>query len=221
MPSASTTRGVHLSLTTSTSSGFGYTSPSNFVPADKTLINQWTLTQFYENSLNPSVSPSEQDEYSRYVEHPLNLPLVVSTETPSPDDPSALEFYEYLSMTEDCVPPLGPAQPDSLVGHDAPAFPRPASSAGFSVNIPFSHHSTHDTVPLSSVSGAGGNKFQVSEEDIEEFEEYLKVDDNPLDVLEEDGAKKRYKAYRQWLRGKSFFKQSKVDPEWQNQLPVR
>jgi hypothetical protein len=49
----------------------------------------------------------------------------------------------------------------------------------------------------------------------------LRVRENPLDVGDEDGDKKRYKAYRQWLRGKSFFKQSKVDPEWQNQLPVR
>jgi hypothetical protein len=66
-----------------------------------------------------------------------------------------------------------------------------------------------------------GSKFQTPEEDIEEFEEVLRVKENPLDVEEEDTAKKRYKAYRQWLRGKSFFKQSKVDPEWQAQLPVR
>jgi hypothetical protein len=56
---------------------------------------------------------------------------------------------------------------------------------------------------------------------VEEFEEFLKVQENPLDVLEEDGGKKRYKAYRQWLKGRSFFKQSKVDPEWMTQLPVR
>jgi hypothetical protein len=64
-------------------------------------------------------------------------------------------------------------------------------------------------------------KFQTAEEDLQEFEEYVNVKENPLDVEEEDGTKKRYKAYRQWLKGKSFFKQSKVDPEWQNQLPVR
>jgi|TARA_R110002003_G_scaffold96_30_gene7678 hypothetical protein len=68
---------------------------------------------------------------------------------------------------------------------------------------------------------ATSRKFETPEQDIEEFEEFLKVKENPLDVEDEDGDKKRYKAYRQWLRGKSFFKQSKVDPEWQNQLPVR
>jgi hypothetical protein len=38
--------------------------------------------------------------------------------------------------------------------------------------------------------------------------------EEPLTVTDEDGNKKRYKAYRQWLRGKSLFKQSKVDPEY-------
>ena len=31
-----------------------------------------------------------------------------------------------------------------------------------------------------------------------------------LTVLEEDGDKKRYKRYRQWLKGKSLFKQRPV-----------
>lgn len=236
------------SITSSTASGFALTTPTNFVPADKGLVNQWTLTQFYENSLNPSVPASEQEEYSRYVEHPLNLPLVVSSETPSADDPSALEFYEYLSMTDTTIPPLehripdfpstsnptinisapGPPRPSSSSARHRStsfSFSRPASAAGFSVTTPFSHHpAAYDSVALDSDNQhhvPGSNKFQVSDEDLEEFEEYLKVEENPLDVLEDDGGKKRYKAYRQWLRGKSFFKQSKVDPEWQNQLPVR
>ena len=54
--------------------------------------------------------------------------------------------------------------------------------------------------------------------DMQDFIEYLHVADNPLDVNEEDGGKKRYKAYSKWLRGKSFFKQSKVDPEYEVHL---
>jgi hypothetical protein len=102
-----------------------------------------------------------------------------------------------------------------------------------SVSTPFSHASSYsypqtynlhphvysDIEPPQSL--AAGSKFQTPEEDIDEFEEFLRVRDNPLDVQDEDTSTKRYKAYRQWLRGKSFFKQSKVDPEWQNQLPVR
>lgn len=235
------------SLTNSTSTALASFTSRNFKPADKSLINQWTLAQFYENSLNPSVSNAETDEYSRYVEHPLNLPLVVSSETPSADDPGALEFYEYLCMNETGVqhpqhdpettslrpPTAEPASatiPPYLDGDTASirsgiSFSRPTSAAGLSVNIPFSHHPSHplhpDPQPAPQASTIPGTKFQVSEEDIDEFEEFLTVKENPLDVLEEDGGKKRYKAYRQWLRGKSFFKQSKVDPEWQNQLPMR
>lgn len=43
------------------------------------------------------------------------------------------------------------------------------------------------------------------------YAELLKVGENPLTVTEEDAPKKRYKAYRKWLRGKSFFKQQPLD----------
>lgn len=46
-----------------------------------------------------------------------------------------------------------------------------------------------------------------SEERMEEFRDFLEVREEGLTVLDEDGGKKRYKAYRQWLRGKSLFKQ--------------
>ncbi|KAJ4379757.1 phosphatidylinositol-3,5-bisphosphate 5-phosphatase [Didymella sp. IMI 355093] len=229
-----------------TSTGLTSTVRPGFKPADKTLINQWSLEQFYDNSMNPTVSGGEADEYERYIEHPLNLPLVVSSETPSADDPAAMEYYEYLSMTEG-----GPQAPtdidESSIGPSGlprldtdvmsirsfQSYSRPMTSA--SVSTPFSHAPTYswpqslnphphiypsftDEIPLTY---ATPGKFQTAEEDIEDFEEYLNVKENPLDVEEEDGTKKRYKAYRQWLKGKSFFKQSKVDPEWQNQLPVR
>lgn len=212
------TRNTFPSLTTSTTTDFGVSTSGDFVPADKALVNQWTLEQFHENSLNPSVSMSEQDEYWRYIEHPLNLPLVVSTETPSPDDPIALEFYEYLCMSEDGIANAHQDTTYAETGSIRSGISRPTSAAGLSINIPFSHHPFHDEIDQPQLPGT---KFQVSEEDVEEFEEYLRVEDNPLDVLEDDGGKKRYKAYKQWLKGKSFFKQSKVDPEWRSQLPAR
>jgi phosphatidylinositol 3,5-bisphosphate 5-phosphatase len=57
-------------------------------------------------------------------------------------------------------------------------------------------------------------KPAVSEQDLQQFWSFVTQPEDPLTVTEEDGAKKRYKAYRQWLRGKSLFKQSKVDPEY-------
>jgi hypothetical protein len=196
--------------------------------------------------MNPSVALSEEDEYLRYVEHPLNLPLVVSSEMPSADDPSAMEYYDYLSMTEGSIPApkdfdedgvqitlsdLPRLDADVASIHSFASHARPMTS--HSVNTPFSHapsysypqtynlhpHVYFDDVPPQPQST--GSKFQTPEEDIEEFEEFLRVRENPLDLEEDDTSKKRYKAYKQWLRGKSFFKQSKVDPEWQNQLPVR
>ena len=124
---------------------------------DKLASQQWTLNQFVDNLLNPSVTESEQKEYGRYISHPLNLPLVVSNEVPMA---SSLEFLNYIrSATVAC---------------------------------------TTDTY--------------VAQEDVADFEAYLHVEENPLTVTEADTPKKRYKAYRQWLKGKSLFKQSRIDP---------
>lgn len=141
------------------------TSITSFKPADKALMSQWTLNQFHLNSLNPSVTAAESEEYERYVGHPLNLPLVVSNEIS--DKFINRDFVEYVRK----------AQGDSY-GDDE------------------------------------GILSRVGDEDIADYSEFVKVKDNPLTVNEEDGDKKRYKAYRQWLRGKSLFKQSKVDPEY-------
>ncbi|KAF2645610.1 hypothetical protein P280DRAFT_442280 [Massarina eburnea CBS 473.64] len=251
------------SSSTVLSSSFG---TQGFKPADRNFIHQWTLAQFHENSINPTVTDVEEDEYSRYVEHPLNLPLVVSSEMPLADDPSAQEFMEYLDMTEGSTQQQRDTETSSLhaslndymiLENDNASIRsfnpnRPASSAGYPFT-PFSHPSSHiyqhylvpsnytpylhshhhhphphtqSPYPHSikeedAEPEKGTSKFATTDEDIEEFEEFLRVRDRPLDVEEEDGSKKRYKAYRQWLRGKSFFKQSKVDPEWRNQLPVR
>lgn len=134
---------------------------TSFKPADKALMAQWTLNQFYTNSLNPSVSAIESEEYQSYVSHPLNLPLVVSTDI-TEELPMHMDFVQYVSF------------------------------------------------------GEKGVAFEASE-DVEEFREFLRTAEveDPLSVSEEDvEGRKRYKAYRQWLRGKSLFKQSKVDPEY-------
>jgi hypothetical protein len=260
MPPSGTT--AFQSMTNSSSTALS----ANFRPANKALMHQWSLTQFYENSLNPSITATEQEEYEHYIQHPLNLPLVVSNEAPVTADPTAMQFFEYLDMSDTGVQPAQPAQADDESDYETfyysvPGLPRidtdvasvrslplqlqrPSSSASFSYPLtPFSHpHSSqyqhkafahnfqalerdrrYETeVPDYEDTAAPANeKWKTPEEDIEEFEEFLKVKNNPLDVEEADGAKKRYKAYRQWLRGKSFFKQSKVDPEWEGQLPVR
>ncbi|KAK3706976.1 phosphatidylinositol-3,5-bisphosphate 5-phosphatase [Vermiconidia calcicola] len=136
-------------------------------PADKAQMHLWTLNQFHIQSLHPSVPDKEAQEYDRYVAHPLNLPLVVSTELPSDAN---IDYVEYI---------------------------RRAGGGGFE----------EFEQEQSFTSG-------ISEQDLQHFYDFVEDREDPLTVTDEDGAKKRYKAYRQWLRGKSLFKQSKVDPEY-------
>ena len=64
---------------------------------------------------------------------------------------------------------------------------------------------------------AGSFGGGVNEADLQDFWDFVEEKSDPLTVREEDRDKKRYKAYRQWLKGKSLFKQSKVDPEFSRQ----
>jgi len=137
--------------------------------ADKSLMHQWTLNKILETSLNPSVSSSETAEYDRYISHPLNLPLVVSSDL-APSDVS-LDFVDYINSG------------------------------------------------MGDFDGEGGAPWDVTEEEVSDFQDFIDVQDreDALTVFDEDKDKKRYKAYRQWLvKGKSLFKQSKVDPEYKD-----
>lgn len=124
---------------------------------EKTKAAQWTFANIVQESLNPSVSAQETDDYARYISHPQSLPLVISNEAPPDVDSS--EYQEYLN---------GSWQTDGLDPNG-------------------------------------------TEEDIEAYHDLLRIGENPLTVTDEDLPKKRYKAYRKWLRGKSLFKQQPVD----------
>ncbi|KAG6042941.1 hypothetical protein E4U17_001163 [Claviceps sp. LM77 group G4] len=56
-----------------------------------------------------------------------------------------------------------------------------------------------------------GLSFTETDEELDLYRELLKIADNPLTVTDDDSTKKRYKAYRKWLHGKSFFKQQPLD----------
>ncbi|KAL8789287.1 MAG: hypothetical protein Q9213_001210 [Squamulea squamosa] len=122
---------------------------------DKSAATQWTLNQFVANSLNPTVVESEADEYLRYINHPSNLPLVVSSEDP----PHNSDFLAYIQSNS----------PDAVA------------------------------------------QMLSTEDDVADFEEFVNVGDDPLTVTDMDTPKKRYKAYRQWLKGRSLFKQQRAD----------
>lgn len=70
---------------------------------DKSKAAQWTFTQVVHESLNPSVSKEEAEDYARYISHPQTLPLVVSNETPTEIDAEYLDyingFWQKTSVT--------------------------------------------------------------------------------------------------------------------------
>jgi len=146
---------------------------------DKTQMHQWTLNKILESSLNPSVSESETAEYDRYISHPSNIPLVVSSD--SPDSDIRLDFKEYILS--------GLPAADGYGGYGDESYREETPNAPW------------DPTPA----------------DLSDFQDFVRVAgrEDALTVTEDDGDKRRYKAYRQWLvKGKSLFKQSKVDPEY-------
>lgn len=60
---------------------------------------------------------------------------------------------------------------------------------------------------VNSISADAVNSTHTTEDDLADHNEFLDIGENPLTVTEADTAKKRYKAYRQWVKGKSLFKQ--------------
>lgn len=133
--------------------------PPPSLSLDKPSTAHWTMDQYVTKALDPEITPSEADEYQRYLDHPHNLPLVVSTDTPPH---SSLEFTRYLQSV------------------------RPETAAN----------------------------MNYSEADLAHYIDFLTVSDAPLTVTEADAPKKRYKAYRQWLKGKPLIKQQRVDPSF-------
>lgn len=135
-------------------------SPGEPSTPSKAQIAQWTLGQLVKNSLDPSVTTAEAEEYERYINHPLKVPLVITSEdeltaTSLREHESNLDLLEYANKC----------------------------------NI-------EDTVLENN-----------AEENLADYAEFLNVSDAGLTVVAEDYEMKRYKRYRQWLRGKSLFKQ--------------
>lgn len=104
------------------------------------------ISQVIERVLNPSISEKERSEYERYMSHPLQLPLVISSE-PSPRDMQSELVRAIVKFVE-----------------------TPRSALG------------------------------ISEEDRQIYEDNVDVPENPLKVDVEDGEKKRYLAYGNWVR---------------------
>lgn len=49
---------------------------STFKPADKAMMHQWTIRQFYDNTLNPSITDAEAAPYDKYADFGSREPHV-------------------------------------------------------------------------------------------------------------------------------------------------
>ncbi|KAH8696712.1 polyphosphoinositide phosphatase Fig4 [Talaromyces proteolyticus] len=139
-------------------------SSSTGVMPSKAQIAQWTLDQLVKGSLNPSVTSNEAEEYERYINHPLKVPLVVTSDDDLETASSLRERGANLELLEYVNKACG-------------------------------------------VSAGDMRDTFIAEEDLTDYAEFLKVNEEGLTVVAEDHDKKRYKRYRQWLKGKSLFKQ--------------
>jgi hypothetical protein len=122
----------------------------------------------------------DAEEYERYVAHPLALPLVVSSNVADEKAPDVASFAAYLNRAHDVIESSSIYQ-----GHQSNSKDRETGE------------------------GPTVAKLRL-EEQMNEFKKFLQVRAEGLSVLEEDGAQKRYKVYRKWLKGKSLFKQRPI-----------
>ncbi|AEO55169.1 hypothetical protein MYCTH_2298714 [Thermothelomyces thermophilus ATCC 42464] len=183
---------------------------------EKSRAAQQTFTQVVRDSLNPTVSAAEAADYARYVAHPQNLPLVVSSSPRSllpAEDEIEPEYIEYVNgawKEEGLGRAVGDyLDPSSLlVGGGNGEEGREGLKGGSKGR------------GGNGTGGAGAETFariggiyqgEAVEDDWVLYAETVRLPENPLTVTEEDALKKRYKAYRKWLRGKSLFKQQPVD----------
>ena len=188
---------------------------TNASPPSKDQQAIEAFTRLVQKSLHPTVD-DEIDEYDRYVSHPLTLPLVVRTDeetnilaetgfggykegsgTASAD---VLDFIEYVNKTS--------SNPSLPYTHHQPPL----------LNLAQYHQSTiQNTTAIAAATDVPGIRSppnggfltidEVAEQSIDEYRDFLTVGDEGLSVGDEDWDQKRYKRYRQWLRGKSLFKQ--------------
>jgi phosphatidylinositol 3,5-bisphosphate 5-phosphatase len=159
--------------------------PSSTTPIDttlpKALLKQELAQQAFTALIAKSLDPSVR-ELDEYA-HYVQHPSNIPLITTSSTDFSAAptEFLEYLSKTQ------SPTNTSTTLLDHMDLVDDERGALGMTIE-------------------------ERAEENVPEYAEYIALagKEEPLTVVEEDGGKKRYKAYRQWLKGKSLFKQRLV-----------
>ncbi|KAH6631936.1 SacI homology domain-containing protein [Chaetomium tenue] len=197
---------------------------------EKSRAAQQTFTQVVRDSLDPAVSAAEADDYARYVAHPQNLPLVVSSSTGAGagvdgnhssggggNGTNGSSNSNHNNNSNNIfLLPVDEIEPEYLAFINGKW-----REEGLGREVDFgrvgrgkdgrSRGSENGDREYEGRGEEDGGGEEEEEDDRALYAETVRVAENPLTVTEEDALKKRYKAYRKWLRGKSLFKQQPVD----------
>ena len=183
--------------------------------------------------------PSTTRRYTGLIKEPS---FERSTATPIPPLPSSASLLtlpltkaeqEAINFTQLVANSLDPAVPDAeeyerYVAHPL-ALPLVVSSNVEDKNTPgvaeFAAYlgRAQDVIESLAAYNAhylNGNGREIGDAETEvelrldeDFKNFLAVSEEGLSVLEDDGAQKKYKVYRKWLKGKSLFKQRPIGGE--------
>ena len=145
-------------------------------------------TKVVANNVEDATTSQKTDKVSKDKSAAMQWTLnqfVTNSLNPTVIESEADEYLRYINH---------PLNIPSALSADHPPRPKAEFSTYIQSNSP--EHVAH---------------MQATEDDIADFREFLDVGDDPLTVTEADTPKKRYKAYRQWLKGRSLFKQQRAD----------
>jgi hypothetical protein len=125
---------------------------------------------------------------------------------PSVSEKEAVDYARYISHPQTLPLVVSTEVPKEIDQEYLDYVNRSWGDVGVGIGAEMSAAAGTGIQADSVYAGAG-----YTEEDLAEYTDFLTVAENPLTVTEEDKPKKRYKAYRKWLLGKSLFKQQPVD----------
>ena len=178
--------------------------PANSVSQSKRALPAWLQSQLGEQS-----SPQHSKSKDSHAENKDGSSTIeVTKETKAFKDKSAVTQWTLDQFVTNSLNP-------SVTDTEAHEYQRYISHP---LNLPLV--TTADVPPnpnleflgyVNSISTDAVNSMHSTEDDLADHAEFLDIGEDPLTVTEADTAKKRYKAYRQWVKGKSLFKQ-RVDP---------
>ena len=158
---------------------------------EQSILNQSILKELTLNGiggLRNNAKPLEQNkpvkDKSAVTQWTFDQ-FVTNSLNPSVADTEAHEYQRYVSHPQNL--PL-------IVSNEVPP----------NTNLEFFGY-------ISSISPDAMTNLHPTDDEIADYTEFLDVGEDPLTVTDVDTPKKRYKAYRQWLKGKSLFKQQRVD----------